>query len=147
MSRHYFLIIGLCLVCHSIQAEIYKWIDKSGRLHYSDVPSETTRSEKLDLKINSIDSVSYSQSAAAITTNKVVMYSTSWCGYCKKARKYFIAKGIDFIDYDIEKNARAKHEYDALGARGVPVILVGKERMNGFSAGGFDRLYAKAQMQ
>ncbi|MFT5419606.1 MAG: glutaredoxin-like YruB-family protein [Candidatus Endobugula sp.] len=69
------------------------------------------------------------------------MYSTAWCGYCKKARKYFTSKGIAFIEYDIEKNARAKRDYDALGGKGVPVILVGKKRMNGFSPQGFDRLY------
>jgi glutaredoxin-like YruB-family protein len=69
------------------------------------------------------------------------MYSTAWCGYCKKARKYFTSKGIAFIEYDIEKNARAKRDYDALGGKGVPVILVGKKRMNGFSPQGFDRIY------
>lgn len=44
-------------------------------------------------------------------------------------------------EYDIEKDAQARREYDALGARGVPVILVGKKRMNGFSAAGFEKLY------
>jgi len=28
-----------------------------------------------------------------------------------------------------------------MGAKGVPVILVGKQRMNGFSAAGFKQIY------
>ncbi|WP_198147347.1 glutaredoxin family protein [Gilvimarinus polysaccharolyticus] len=33
---------------------------------------------------------------------RVVMYA-SWCGYCKKARRYFRANNIPFTEYDIEK--------------------------------------------
>lgn len=45
------------------------------------------------------------------------------------------------MEYDIEKNALAKIQYDAMGASGVPVILVGGRRMNGFSEQGFTQLY------
>ena len=71
----------------------------------------------------------------------VVMDATSWCRYCKKARRYFNSHGSSYTDYDIEQNARAKRRYDALGGKGVPVILVGKKRMNGFSVSGFKRIY------
>ena len=30
----------------------------------------------------------------------VVMYGTSWYGYCKKARRYFRRKGIEFIEFN-----------------------------------------------
>ena len=69
------------------------------------------------------------------------MYSAEWCGYCKKAKRYFNMKGISYTEYDVEKNARAKSEYEKMGATGVPVILVGKKRMNGFSEKGFEKLY------
>lgn len=69
--------------------------------------------------------------------------STSWCGYCKKARNYFRAKGITFTEYSIEKSRRAKRDYDAIGGNGVPVILAGPSRMNGFNEQGFERLRAK----
>lgn len=72
---------------------------------------------------------------------QVVMYSTDWCGYCKKARDYFRSQNIAFVEYDIEKNPQARRQYDALGAKGVPVILVGDKRMNGFSVSGFQGIY------
>jgi len=50
-------------------------------------------------------------------------------------------KGIRFTEYDIEKSSKGKRLYKNLGARGVPVILVGKKRMNGFSEAGFEKIY------
>lgn len=73
--------------------------------------------------------------------SKVVMYSTSWCGYCRKARKYFKANDIKFVEHDIERNLAAKQDYDRLGGNGVPLIVVGENKMNGFSRKRFDRLY------
>jgi glutaredoxin len=71
------------------------------------------------------------------------MYSTSWCGYCKKARKPFERNNIPYQEHDIEKSKKAAQEYKRLNGRGVPVILVGKRRMNGFSARTFDKIYCQ----
>ena len=64
---------------------------------------------------------------------EVKMYATSWCPYCAKARAYFARRGIAYVEVDIEKSREGRAEYDRLGARGIPVILVGPQRMNGFS--------------
>ena len=69
------------------------------------------------------------------------MYSTDWCHYCKKARQYFKKNNIAYTEYDIDKNKKAKRRYKEMGATGVPVILVGKKRMNGFNQKGFERIY------
>ena len=71
----------------------------------------------------------------------VVLYATDWCGYCKQARQYFQQNGISFVEYDIEKDQRARNAYDSIGGNGVPVILVGDKRMNGFSVAGFQGIY------
>lgn len=73
--------------------------------------------------------------------NSVVMYSTSWCGYCRQARRYFKSKGIKYVERDIERSRLAKRAYDRLGGNGVPLIVVGENQMSGFSARKFDRLY------
>lgn len=72
---------------------------------------------------------------------QVVMYATSWCPYCQQARNYFRRQGIPYIEHDIEKDAAARRDYNAFGGRSVPVIFVGKRRMNGFSVEGFNRIY------
>lgn len=52
----------------------------------------------------------------------VVLYSTSWCGYCAATRELPAAEGIPYIDRDIEKPDEARHHHAALGGRGVPVL-------------------------
>jgi len=127
-------------------AELYKWVDENGKIYFSDQkPAENkTEVETVTLQITTYTHVSvddYDTGDTSASNKKVIMYSTSWCGYCKKARKHFKKNNIAYIDYDIEKNKSAKKRYDKLGGTGVPVILVGKKRMNGFSASGFDNIY------
>lgn len=121
-------------------AEIYRWTDENGKVHFSDRDPGDQKTESMEIRVNVYKSVSYDASIFD-TGPEVVMYSASWCPYCKKARNYFKAKGIAFTEYDIEKDAGAKSRYERMGATGVPVILVGKKRMNGFSEEGFERIY------
>jgi len=71
----------------------------------------------------------------------VIMYGTDWCPYCKKARTYFKSNGINFVEYNIEKNDLAKRMYDLLGGGGVPLILVHGKKMKGFNIQHFRDLY------
>ena len=64
---------------------------------------------------------------------EVVLYSTAWCGYCRKAREFFAANGIRYIEYDIEKNSLAFSEYRRLGGKGVPLITVGDDVVKGYN--------------
>lgn len=134
------LLLLTVLVSGSADAEIYKWKDENGKIYFSDRASIQHNSEAIDVKVNTYSSVSYDNSIID-TGKKVIMYSTSWCGYCKKAKQYFKQNNIVYTEYNIEISARAKSEYKKMGATGVPVILVGKKRMNGFSQKGFDAIY------
>ena len=131
----------------AMNAEIYKWTDEKGKVHFSDSKPVTQPVEEVELKINSYTHVTYELAPSTLLgsaskgAKKVIMYSTEWCTYCKKARRFFKAKRIAFTEYDIEKSSAAKSAYEKLGGRGVPVILIGKSRMNGFSEQGFLKLY------
>ncbi len=132
-----------------LYAEIYKWLDANGNTVYGNKPPQNAELQKITGTISSFSSVSvesFEYDASLITpeqakTKTVIMYSTSWCGYCKKAAKHFRSKGIPFKEYDIEKSKKAAKAYRKLKGRGVPLILVGKKRMSGFSAQRFDSLY------
>lgn len=136
-----FLTIILLFSSMLTSAEIYKWVDENGRVHFGDNPSKSAKrsAAKLDMKVNTYSNVSYER--AQSKTENVIMYSASWCAYCKKARKYFKKNNIAFIEYDIETDKSANRRHKAMGARGVPVILFKDKRMNGFSESGFRRIY------
>lgn len=148
-ERLYKLIffVLLCQLSASVSSEIYKWTDSEGRVHFGDVENERYNAEKIDVKVNSYEHVTYSSlgwkppERSSGRSREVEMFSTSWCGYCKKARRYFQSSGIAFVEYDIESDARAKDRYDALGGKGVPLIRVGTKLMNGFSVAGFKKIY------
>jgi len=135
-------LISLALITLSLHvyAEVYQWTDDKGKVHFSDKKPATVQAEELKLDINTYSNVKIEESENDVG-QKVVMYSTSWCGYCKKARTYFRKNNIAYVDYDIEKNTKAKKRYDKLGATGVPVIFIGKKRMSGFSEQRFEQLY------
>jgi len=68
----------------------------------------------------------------------IIVYSTAWCGVCKKARAFLKEKGLAFIEKDIEKDKAAARELQEKCERarvplgGVPVIDVGGALMRGF---------------
>lgn len=145
-----FLGVVLWVCALLAQAEVYKWVDANGQTHFSDQPpADETPAETLKLDtINSIPGVEVSEWPAATadsaaSTQRVVMYSTQWCGYCKKAAAFFRANGIPFTEYDVETSARGQKDYAALGGGGVPIILVGSKRMRGFSPAQFMQLYQR----
>lgn len=87
------------------------------------------------------DPLAWLEPSITPSDKQVTMYSTSWCGYCRKARELFTRQNIAFRELDIEKNADAKKAYDALNGRGVPLILIDEQQMTGFDIRTFKRLY------
>ncbi|MGB0128937.1 MAG: glutaredoxin family protein, partial [Rhodocyclaceae bacterium] len=64
---------------------------------------------------------------------EVVMYATSWCGYCTKARAFFAQHKIDYVELDVDRDAEAAQINRRLGGGGVPTIMVGDTLVNGFN--------------
>lgn len=87
-------------------------------------------------------------SASALAANgseEVVLFSTSWCGYCRKAREYLNTNGIAHVEYDIEKSSEGKRRFDELGGRGVPLILVGDQAIRGWSPAALQAALARTR--
>ena len=68
----------------------------------------------------------------------VVMYTTSWCPYCERARKLLARKNVTFeeIDLDSAPEKRAEMQQKS-GRRTVPQIFIGDTHV-----GGSDDLHA-----
>lgn len=70
---------------------------------------------------------------AELHDGKVILYATSWCGYCEKTRQFLNAENIPFYEYDIEKSEEGHDQYREIGGRGVPVLLVNKSVIRGYN--------------
>ena len=130
------------IICAAAQAEVYTWKDAQGRTHFGDRPPVDSKAQQLELEINTIQrpQLQTLDSGFAVS-RKVTIYTAEWCGVCKQAEQHFKTNNIPFRAYDVEKSAKGRRDYRKLNGTGVPIILVGKQRMNGFSAQRFDQLY------
>lgn len=70
---------------------------------------------------------------AALHNGKVIVYGTSWCGYCAKTRKLLNRNNIAFYEYDVEKSQEGYEQYKNLGGTGVPVLLIGGQVVKGYN--------------
>ena len=127
-------------------AEVFKWVDSQGNVHFGDKPPEQEKLEVVKLgQSNSFTQVSANSEENAMTQQKkIVMYATSWCPYCKKARAYFKDNGLTFTEYNVENSPSKNKEFKALGGTGYPLILIGKQdKMQGFSVSAFEQRFNK----
>ncbi len=128
------LLTSIMLFPATLKAEIYKWIDADGNVQFSDSAPKNQAAKEIKLEINSVSTPKISNNPNPTSTSKkVVIYTTDWCGYCKKAKKFMRKNRIAFTEYDIEKSARGKREYQRLNGHGVPLIVVGDKTLSGFS--------------
>jgi glutaredoxin len=74
---------------------------------------------------------------------KILMYTTSWCGPCKMAKKLLTDKGFSYKEIDIEEHNISREEMASM-AKGptVPQIII-----NDFPIGGFVDLVEYFEIQ
>lgn len=71
----------------------------------------------------------------AARAGPVTVFSTQWCGYCKKTKHFLKTHDIPFNERDIEASDAARDAFDRLGGNGVPLVLVGDRVVRGYSLG------------
>ena len=125
-------------------AGVYKWTDAQGRMQYSDSPPPAAKATQLKLQ-SFTGPVQVSRAIGA--DSGVTIYTTEWCGVCKRAKAFFAQNGVPFREWDVEKTEFGVIKYKQLGGSGVPLITVGSEKMTGFDASAFMALWKRSQNQ
>jgi glutaredoxin 3 len=65
--------------------------------------------------------------------NPVVMYATSWCGYCRRARQLLTARGVPFTEIDVDQVQGGRVEMERRSGRtSVPQIFIGATHVGGY---------------
>lgn len=134
-----FLACVFLLPAWAQEGKVYKWTDAGGRVHFGDRPADAPGAE--EVKIRSFSGASEElPDGRDFGARDVKILTTTWCGVCKQARAYLVSRNVHFSEYDVETSEIGKQEYRRLAGKGVPIILVGKQRMNGFSASRLDQM-------
>lgn len=144
------------LVLPIAQAQtLYKIATPDGRVLYTDQPPAKGKVLKTltpdaapatALPPSAAEQLAKLQSLRAPTVasvSGVVLYSAVWCGYCTKAKAWLGAKGIAYREVDIDTPDGMASYAQAGGGRGVPLLVAGGQRVQGFSPGAYDQLFAR----
>ena len=71
---------------------------------------------------------------------KTIIYTTPTCVYCKMAKEYFKQKGIEYEEYNVASDLKAREEMLSKSRQmGVPVIDINGEIIVGFNRPAVDK--------
>jgi glutaredoxin len=84
-------------------------------------------------------------SQATGTDTGVTLYTTEWCGVCKRAKAFMKENNVPFSEWDVEKSDYGAAKFRQMGGRGVPLITIGSQKMMGFDANRFMQLWKAGQ--
>ena len=135
-----FVFTGILLaVLGSAQADTFRWVDKSGTVHYGDVPTEEAaqiEQKKFNISPTEEDADLPYATRLAHHNFPVTLYAFSSCGDpCQQARNFLHKRGIPFT----EKSLGSKEELEAFklksGSDTFPTLSVGKTWLKNFEAG------------
>ena len=132
-----FAIILLACAATMAEAQLYKWVDKDGKVTYSDVPPpkevKEVKPKSFTDNVTPADDLPYSV-RDAIKRNPVTLYANACGEPCDKARALLGARGIPFTDRNPETDQSALEALkEAAGALSVPTLTIGTRVVKGFA--------------
>lgn len=131
------LALSLLLATAANAQEIFRWVDKDGKVHYGDTlppPAEvkTIQTKKLQDSVVEQEAIPYGVSVA-MKNNPVTLYANNCGDACTSAKALLAKRGIPFTEKNPESDAAAAAALKALaGALQVPTILIGSNSLQGF---------------
>ncbi|WP_273528093.1 glutaredoxin family protein [Pseudomonas sp.] len=159
MKRRSAALLGALLLALPATAQVTKWVDADGRVHYGDRPPAgkaiSTAPLRGTLSVGDGMTVVEQEFQSAPAPAKpaalplprrgeIWIYTTPRCRYCRIAKEHMLLKGLKFAEKDITANPRHQAEFKALGGRGVPVTLAGARRFDGYREEGFEAFLKSA---
>ena len=138
--RH--LVAACCLALLALpaasQSTVYRWVDKDGKVHFSDTPpppQDAKGSSQRRMGGGYVESENLPYATQVATRkNPVVLYTGADCGEpCNQGRDLLAKRGVPFSERDAQGNMEAQEAFKKLvGALEVPVLTVGESKVKGF---------------
>ena len=84
-----------------------------------------------------------------MSANKVIIYSTTWCAFCKTEKQYLDKLGVAYVEKDVEQDKDAYTELMSKNGgafQGVPVTDIAGDLVLGFDRAKIDSLLKEKQL-
>ena len=145
----------------------YKYVDESGSIRFVERREEVPASQrdgariewKAELRAKAAAKPTRWESVSRALTSRlgtpdapgpnavrggdpeIVLYTTSWCGWCRKTIAHLDKNGVRYDNRDIERDRQAYADLKRkTGSTGVPVIEIDGELIIGFDRNRIDEL-------
>jgi glutaredoxin len=117
-------------------AQVYKWTDAQGTVHYGDTPPPQRAASRLDAPSSDESQAAplpY-ELARAVKASPVTLYTTvlSACAACDQGRALLRARGIPYTEKTVNTDEDKEQLRQLTGKLELPVLAVGKRTITGF---------------
>jgi glutaredoxin-like YruB-family protein len=150
----------------SIKDVYYQYVDDSGSVHFvqnlGEVPAKwQSRAGRIEVErtlptpgrgaarpadTRRTAATRPSQKPSAYRSGpEVVVYTTAWCGWCRKTLAFLDERGVRYVNKDIEANDWNRDELiEKTGRTSIPVVEIDGEIIRGFNAERMEQLLARS---
>jgi glutaredoxin len=119
------------------QSDVYRWVDKDGKVHFSDAPPPEDAQQVTQRRMGGgqVDEGQLPYATQVATKrNPVTLYTSPRCGdLCQSGRDVLIERGVPYSERNAETPAEAENVKKLVGALEVPVLQVGDNAIKGFN--------------
>lgn len=145
MKRKLGMTVALLLCAAGAGAQMYKWTDAKGGVHFSDQPppADARKAERKSVDGAAAVGLPYALAVAA-KNSPVVLYTTSPCEVCDQGRALLQRRGIPFAEKIVQSNDDQQKLKEAGSDGQLPLLLVGSSKRIGFEAGAWNEALTNA---
>jgi glutaredoxin len=131
------LLLASCFAFHlPAGAQVYKWTDAQGTVHYTDTPPPQQRASQL--KPPSPGDAGQAalpyELARAVKASPVTLYTTTRpaCAGCDQGRLLLRARGIPYTEKTVDTDEDKEQLRQLSGKLELPLLVVGSRKLTGF---------------
>jgi glutaredoxin len=142
--------IALAVLSAGASAQMYRWVDRDGRTHYTQTPPppDAKSAQKKFLGAGGGDAaygeLPYATQTAA-RNYPVTLYTAPDCGApCDQARALLVRRVVPFKEVSVRRQADIENLKALAGGTQVPYLVVGSQKQAGFLEDGYGALLDSA---
>jgi len=135
-------LLAALLAAQSAAAQQYRWVDESGRVHYTDTPPPATAKDvqKKRMRGNAVGAQGSYSLAEAMKKSPVTLYSHPDCkDLCQTARDVLNKRGVPFTEISATDADKIQELRRVSGGERVPVLVVGGQVETTVSAAAYNQ--------
>ena len=130
-------LLGFLCIAFAAHAQMYRWTDKEGRVHYTDTPPPATavKTEEKNLRGNIATGGDLPfATQEAMKKYPVRLYTAEKCSGCPDARALLQKRGIPYSEIKVIDGASQADLKRATNDTVVPALVVGTDFRVGFES-------------